>query len=44
MLVLVSFGQRQRKIVDLCVAKEEKQKKKNRRKCTGVNSKLIFFP
>jgi hypothetical protein len=44
MLELVSFGQRQRKIVDLCVAKEEKQKKKkNRRKCKGVNSKLIFF-
>jgi hypothetical protein len=41
MLVLVSVGQRQRKIVDLCVAKEEK--KKNRRKCKGVNSKLIFF-
>jgi hypothetical protein len=43
MLVFVSVGQRQRKLVDLCVAKEEKQKNKNRRKCKGVNSKLIFF-
>jgi hypothetical protein len=43
MLVLVSVGQRQRKIVDLCVAEEEKQKKKDRRKCKGVKSNLIFF-
>jgi hypothetical protein len=41
--VLLSVGQRQTKIVDLCVAKEEKQKNKNRREYKVVNSKLIFF-